>query len=150
LTVFFLSESWPLRGHDENGGSLAVEQRIAALSGDQRGVFLWQHSNYCCDAPWQLFGGPLLATTGQSSALLPASGAPSAVTKYVDHFKASGRPVFYIADQDGPPPPLAGIGSRKVLMLQGKLPHWEETWVSRPKKAIQYPYRVTIYRLVAP
>ena len=149
LTVFFLSESWPLRGHDENGGSLAVEHQIAALSGDQRGVFLWQRSNYCCDAPWQLFGGPLLAIMGQSSALLPASGAPSAVAKYVDYFNASGRPVFYIADQDGRPPPVAGIASRKVLMLQGKLPHWEETWVSRPKKAIVYPYQVTIYRLVA-
>jgi len=33
--------------------------------------------------------------------------------------------------------------------LQGQLPHWQETWVSRPKKAIHYPYRVTIYRLVA-
>jgi hypothetical protein len=147
--VFFLSESWPLRSHDENGGSLAVEQQIAALSGDQRGVFLWQSSNYCCDAPWQLFGGPLLATMGQSSALLPASGAASALTEYMDSFKASGRPVFYVADQDGRPPPVAGVASRKVLMLQGQLPHWQETWVSRPKKAIHYPYRVTIYRLVA-
>ena len=147
LTVFSLSESWPLRGHDENGGSLAVERQIAALSGDQRGVFLWEDSNYCCDAPWQLFGGPLLATMGQSSALLPKSGA--ALAKYVDYVKASGRPVFYVADQDSRPPPVAGVASRKVLMLQGQLPHWQETWVSRPKKAIHYPYRVTIYRLVA-
>jgi hypothetical protein len=86
---------------------------------------------------------------GQSSALLPASGAASALTEYMDSFKASGRPVFYVADQDGRPPPVAGVASRKVLMLQGQLPHWQETWVSRPKKAIHYPYRVTIYRLVA-
>jgi hypothetical protein len=149
LTVFFLSESWPLRGHDENGGSLAVERRIAALSGDQRGVFLWQRSQYCCDAPWQLFGGPLLATLDQSSALMPASGVPSAVTQYVNYFKASGRPVFYVADKDGRPPPVSGVASRAVLTLQGRLPHWEETSVSRPKKESSYPYRITIYRLVA-
>src|SRR5262249_54574008 len=39
LTVFFLSESWPLRSHDENGGSVAVEQRIAGLAGPRPGVF---------------------------------------------------------------------------------------------------------------
>jgi hypothetical protein len=147
LTVFFLSESWPLRGHDENGGSLLVEQRIAALSGNQRGVYLWQRSQYCCNAPWELFGGPLLASMGQSSALMPASGAPSALIRYVNHFEASGRPVFYIADKDGQPPSVRGIASEKVLTLQGRLPHWEETWVSRPKKDTGYRYRISVFRL---
>jgi hypothetical protein len=149
LTVFFLSESWPLRSHDENTGSLAVEQRIAALSGEQRGVFLWQRSNYCCDAPWQLFGGPLLATMGESSILLPTSNARSAVADYVAYFKGSGRPVFYVADKKAPPPPLPGVTSGEVLALQGVLPHWEETSTSRPKKRHDYPYQVTVYRLAA-
>jgi hypothetical protein len=149
LTVFFLSESWPLRSHDENGGSLAVEQRIAALSGEQRGVFLWQRSDDCCDAPWQLFGGPLLATMGESSILLPNSNERSAVAGYMAYFKGSGRPVFYVADKKAPPPSLPGVTSGEVLALRGVLPHWEETFTSRPKTRHNYPYQVTVYRLAA-
>lgn len=147
LTVFFLSESWPLRSHDENGGSVAVEQRIAALAGARPGVFLWQHSAYCCDAPWQLFGGPLLATMGQSSVLLPEANVRASVAAYLAYFNASGRPVFYVADQQAAPPPMPGVTSGKVLALQGKLPHWEETFDSRPKKERDYPYQLTVYRL---
>jgi hypothetical protein len=149
LTVFYLSESWPLRSHNENGGSVEVENAIAAVSGSQRGVFLWQRSNYCCDAPYQLFGGPLFTISNQSSALLPPPSGleKSVITKYVDYFKPTGRPVFYVADGTHKPPAVAGVSSAKVLELQGSLPHWEETYTSRPKKRHDYPYHVTVYRL---
>jgi hypothetical protein len=151
LTVFGLSESGPLRSHNENGGSVEVEEQIAALAGNQRGVFLWQRTGACCNAPYQLFGGPLLATTDESSALLPRPGGleTSAVARYVTHFKDSGRPVFYIADEAGTPPPFAVVSSAKVLELAGSLPHWEETYTSRPKKRADYPYHLTVYRLQA-
>jgi hypothetical protein len=151
LMVFYLSQSWPLRSHNENGGSVEVEKQIAALAGDKRGVFLWEKSKYCCDAPYQLFGGPLFTIADQSSALMPSDSAKASasVAKYVEYFKASGRPVFYVADRDHPVPAAPGVTSSKVLQLAGALPHWQETFISRPKKAKDYPYDVTVYRLAA-
>jgi hypothetical protein len=35
----------------------------------------------------------------------------------------------------------------KVNELIGSLPHWEETFTSRPSKTANYPYDMTIYRL---
>jgi hypothetical protein len=40
LTVFNLSESWPLRSHNKNGGP-GGSKAVAALC-DQRGVYLWE------------------------------------------------------------------------------------------------------------
>lgn len=149
LTAFSLNQSWPLRGHDEGGGSIAVEKRIAALAGAQRGVFLWQRIGPCCDAPYKLFGGPLLAVTGQSSALLPAPGPleQAAVGEYLTYVRVSGRPLFYVADADLTPPPVPGASTFKVLELHGSVPHWQETYVSRPKKTADYAYHLSVYRL---
>jgi hypothetical protein len=149
ITVFGLTESWPLRSHNENGGSVEVEKQIAALAGHQRGVFLWQHSGACCAAPYLLFGGPLMTITDQSSALLPSSARfeTSAVARYMTYAKASGRPVFYVANGVAAPPSVTGVTSSKVLELAGALPHWEESFVSRPKKRHDYQYHVTVYRL---
>jgi len=151
LMVFYLSQSWPLRSHNENGGSVEIEKQIASLAGDRHGVFLWEKSHYCCNAPYQLFGGPLFATVGQSSALMPTDPAQvsSSVARYINYFKASGRPVFYIADRDHPAPAVAGVTSTKVLQLAGALPHWQETFISRPKKRHDYPYEFTVYRMAA-
>ena len=149
LTVFNLSESWPLRSHDENGGSVEVEKQVAALAGDQRGVFLWQQSTYCCAAPWMLFGGPVMTIADQSSALLPTSHVPQALSSYVNHFAGSGRPVFYVADRNGAPPTTPGVTSTKVAQFAGVLPHWAETYDSRPKTTRNYTYSMTVYRLTA-
>jgi hypothetical protein len=149
ITVFCLSESSPLRSLNENGGSVEVEKQIAALAGPQRGVFLWQHAGACCAAPFLLFGGPLLAITDQSSALLPSPGGAenSALARDVDHFRSSGRPVFYIANGSARPPAISGVSSTKVLELAGVLPHWEETFISRPDTRNDYRYHFTVYRL---
>ena len=149
LTVFNLSESWPLRSHDENGGSVEVEKQVAALAGDQRGVFLWQQSTYCCAAPWMLFGGPVMTIADQSSALLPTSHVPQALSSYVNHFAGSGRPVFYVADRNNAPPAAPGVTSTKVAQFAGVLPHWAETFESRPKTTRNYAYSMTVYRLTA-
>jgi hypothetical protein len=149
LAVFNLSESWPLRSHDENGGSVEVEKQVAALAGDQRGVFLWQQSTYCCAAPWMLFGGPVMTIADQSSALLPTSHVPQALNSYVNHFAGSGRPVFYVADRNGAPPATPGVTSTKVAQFAGVLPHWAETFDSRPKTTRNYTYSMIVYRLAA-
>jgi len=41
------------------------------------------------------------------------------------------------------------VTSTKVLQLAGSLPHWQETYISRPKKRRDYPYVLTVYRLTA-
>jgi hypothetical protein len=150
LVVFNLSESWPLRSHNENGGSIEIEMQVAALAGSQKGVFVWERTTYCCNSPYQLFGGPLFTIAGQSSALLPTRPGPAAVlTTYVDHFKSTSRPVFYIADKKGAPPNMPGVTTTKVTEIAGVLPHWEETYITRPKKRHDYPFDFTVYRLTA-
>ena len=150
LTAFGVSESWPLRHHNENGGAVEVESELAALSGAQRGVYLWQRAGACCDAPYMLFGGPMMTVENESSALLPAGAfEPASVKRYVDYFRDTQRPVFYVANGATPPPHIDGITATKVRELSGVLPHLEETYVSRPKNAHNYPYDVVVYRLTA-
>lgn len=148
LAAFGASQSLPLRHHDENGGSIEVEERLAALSGEAKGVYLWQHSGACCAAPYQLFGGPMLSIVDQSSALLPsAPNEASAIRLYVQHFQGSRRPIFYVAVGKTSPPPAAGVAATKILELAGTLPHWAETYTSRPSTTRDYHYDMTVYRL---
>ncbi|CAN5640033.1 hypothetical protein BH10ACT8_BH10ACT8_03470 [soil metagenome] len=151
LTIFFLSQSVPLRHHNENGGAVEVETRLASVSGDQKGVFLWARSGYCCAAPFQLFGGPMFTIAGQSSALLPSktNAVPGVIEKYLKYSTRTGRPLFYVADKAGQVPPIPGMTATKELQLVGSLPHWEETFVTRPKKSRDYTYDFTVYRLTA-
>jgi hypothetical protein len=69
------------------------------------------------------------------------------VEKYLTYVGESGRPLFYVADADMTPPPVPGASSRKVLELRGRVPHWEETYVSRPRRPADYAYHLTVYRL---
>jgi hypothetical protein len=152
LMVFNISESWPLRSHDENGGSVEVVQTIAQLSGSRTGVFIWQDSRYCCNNPWRLFGGPLMTIGHQSSARLPAPGpqADAMIKAYVNYFGARSRPVFYVGDGSRLiAPDVPGVRAQQVRLLTGKLQHWEETFITRPDRRKDYPYEVVIYRLVA-
>jgi hypothetical protein len=96
-----------------------------------------------------LFGGPVMTIANQSSALLPTSHVPLALSNYVKHFAGSGRPVFYVADRDGAPPATPGVTSTKVAQFAGVLPHWAETFDSRPKTTRNYTYSMTVYRLTA-
>lgn len=149
FVAFNLSESWALRSHHEHQGSVSALNTIGGLSHGRDGVFLWDSPTYCCAAPAQLFGGPLLAVLGQSSAKTPHDQARAAtMIRYdVGHFTAQGRPVFYVADQNGKPPDVAGVQGTAVLRLQGTLPHWEETFTSRPRQRNDYHYLLTVYRL---
>ena len=87
LTVFNLSESWPLRSHNENGGSIEVEKQVAALAGDQRGVYLWEHSTVLLCGPMDTLRWP--ATHHRQSVERPAahdSHPAGSSVSYVNHF----------------------------------------------------------------
>jgi hypothetical protein len=149
LATFNLRESWPLHKHNENGGSVEVVTQIASAAEGKKGIFLWQPPGYCCAAPASLFGGPLFSIADQSSAPLQnkPSVIPAIIKQYLKYAEATDRPLFYIADRTSTPPVVAGVTATKVTQLVGTLPHWEETFVSRPKKATNYSYDITIYRL---
>src|SRR6185503_1114071 len=79
-----LGQSLPLRSHDEWGGSYGVNQSLAALSGDQKGVYLWAPATACCAQSAQLFGPTIWLMEDEDSALLPT--APAAVDPYVTRY----------------------------------------------------------------
>jgi hypothetical protein len=149
LSVFYISESGPLRHHNENGGSLQVEQRIAALAGGQQGAFFWNGSGACCARPSLLFGGALLTLGGQPSALAPndPKQLDALLTYYTSPSSGAPRPVFYIVP--APPQTLTMPGLRFSVAdhLVGSLPHWAETYTSRPKMRTDYRYDFTVYRV---
>jgi hypothetical protein len=149
LSSFYLSESWPLRHHNENGGSLQVVQSIAALSGDHQGVYVWDESGACCARPSLLFGGSLLTIGGEASALAPPDSAEltALLTYYVSHFGANGQPVFYILGGAPHAVSIPGLSLTPASHLAGSLPHWAETVISRPKSSTDYQYDFTVYRV---
>lgn len=151
LAVFGASQSWPLRHNDENAGSVEVATELAALSGDHRGVYLFQQVGGCCAAPYLLFGGPMTTIVNQSSALLPSPGPAEvdALQRLVQKYDRQGLPVFYVADGKNAPPVIPGASATRVRELAGALPHWDETFTERPKHRRDYTYDMSVYRLVA-
>jgi hypothetical protein len=149
LSVFYLSESAPLRHHNENGGSLAVVEQMAALSGGHRGVFVWDGTGPCCSSPSMLFGGSLLTIGNQDSTLAPADpkGLSVLLSYYVAHPGGVGRPVFYVLRGAPQAVTISGVAFTPVRELAGTLPHWAETYTSRPKGRADYAYDFTVYQV---
>lgn len=141
LVAVFLSQSLPLRHHDEWHGSFGIGQRIAALSGDASGVYLWQQSP-CCNAGYELFAGPVWLERGKQSLLLPQheEWAP-----YVQRMRAAfpGRPMFVVVDGHPADPPVAGVA--EFAHFEGSMPFWEESDTERPHRAGKVRYDVTVY-----
>ncbi|HST67960.1 MAG TPA: hypothetical protein VLM05_22510 [Mycobacteriales bacterium] len=142
-----LSQSLPLRSHDEWNGTYGIDRSLAALSGGQDGVWLWQQPSACCAAPTQLFGAPIWLTEGQDSALLPRAdkAIPGYVRQYAKVF--ADRPLFLVFETTAQVPLLPGLDRTVVARFAGTLPHWEESSTSRPDKALQVPYDFTVYRV---
>ncbi|HVE29210.1 MAG TPA: hypothetical protein VNC80_04025 [Mycobacteriales bacterium] len=141
-----LSQSLPLRSHDEWGGSYGVNQSLAALSGDQKGIYLWAPATACCAQSVQLFGPTIWLIEDEDSALLPAGPAVGPyVTRYAQTFP--GRPLFLVYETRTVVPQLPGLKRTPVARFAGTMPHWVESSVSRPDKALQIPYDFTVYRV---
>jgi hypothetical protein len=142
LLAVFLSQSLPLRSHDEWHGSFGVGERIAALSGDARGIYLWEQAP-CCNAGYELFAGPVWLERGKLSLLLPSDADWSA---YVATIRAAfpGDPLFVVLD--GPSPP-GFPGATEVARFAGTFPFWEESDTARPSREREVPYAVTVYRV---
>jgi hypothetical protein len=147
LLSFYLSESWPLRNHDEFGGSFAITTRIAADAGGKQGVFLWKHPPGCCGYAEELFGSAIWLERNQVSALLPAQAPLDAA--YIQSFVKAfpGQPVFVVADGQAKPD-IPGVQLTVTDRIVASLPFWEESNVSRPKKSTNVPVNFAVWRAV--
>ncbi len=153
LLAVFLSQSLPLRAHDEFAGSFALAERVAAVAGQRDGVFLWEADQGCCSGPTRLLAIPVWLQHGQLSALLPSDAAlavdgdarRTVLDRYAERF--AGRPLFVVADGGQLPAGIDRARVEPVLDLQVRLPVWEESDVERPDEAVQVPVHVSVWRV---
>jgi hypothetical protein len=141
-----LSQSLPLRGHDELGGSYQVVRSVAAVAGSEKGVFLWAPVTSCCTQPSMLFGSPVWLIGGEDSALLPSGPR---VGPYVEQYALTfpDRPLFVVYPAGTALPRLPGLATTPVRRFAGTLPRWEQSSNHRPDHAEQIPYDFTVYRV---
>jgi hypothetical protein len=153
LLALFLSQSLPLRAHDEFAGSFALSRQVAAVAGDRDGVFLWEADQGCCSGPTRLLAVPVWLQHGQLSALLPndaalasdANARRTVLDRYAERF--AGRPLFVVADAGQLPAGIDPARVEPVLDRQVRLPVWEESDVERPDKAVEVPVHVSVWRV---
>jgi hypothetical protein len=141
-----LSQSLPLRGHDELGGSYRITRSVAALSGDERGVYLWAPVATCCTQPSMLFAPTVWLIGDQDSVLVPSGPrAGPYVQRYAQAFP--DRPLFLVYPAGTALPPLPGLATVPAAHYAGTLPRWQESSDARPGHAEQVPYDFTVYRV---
>jgi hypothetical protein len=145
LLAVFLSQSLPLRRHQEHGGSFETVQRIARAAGGRQGVFLWQQASGGLYEISYLLGGPVWLQQGQVSALLPRRPSPAYVQSFVRGFP--GQPVFLVTPGHAPPRDYASLGLRGVDRITYVMPVWEETYETRPSSSRGAPLRFSIWQV---
>jgi hypothetical protein len=143
LLAVFAGQSLPLRHHDEHGGSFEAVQRIARAAGGRQGVFLWQQGSGLYN-PAYAFGGAVWLQQGQVSALLPARPDPAYARSFARGFP--GQPVFLVAGRQAPRG-YGSLGLRLADRFTYVMPVWQETYLTRPAKAIAVPMPISIWRV---
>jgi hypothetical protein len=141
-----LSQSLELRGHDELGGSYQIVRSVAALSGAEKGVYLWAPMTNCCAHPSMMFGSPVWLIGDEDSALLPSGPR---VVPYVQQYARTfpDRPLFLVYPAGTALPRLPGLVTTPVRRFAGTLPHWEQSSNHRPDHAEVVPYDFTVHRV---
>ena len=153
LLAFFLSQSLPLRAHDEWKGSFALSESIAELSGDRDGVYLWETDQGCCASVTQLLAVPVWLQHGGLSALLWSRAAMETglsrdeqIARYAEEFP--DRPLFVVGDNGELPDGIDPATVQPVLDRRTTLPMWEESDEERPDEAREVPVHVSVWRVV--
>ena len=149
LVAVFLSQSVPVRRHDEWKGSFALTEQIADLSGDRSGIFLWepQAEQGCCAGPTALFATPVWLVHDGLSALLPLDHArrTEILTTYAKHFP--GRPLFVVGDDPELPEGVDPATVEPVLVKHAELPMWDESDTARPAGPHQVPVDIAVWHV---
>jgi hypothetical protein len=148
VTVFGLSQSWPLRSHDEFGGSFALTARIDHLAPEGQGIFLFRRPTSCCWNAGSVLEAPLMFGRGQLSAMMPPATDPEASANYVREFQRAfpGRPLFIVWDSPTPPS-LPGVQFTPVSTENVVLPMWGVGVDHRPRTSVSIPENMTIYKV---
>ena len=146
LVGVFLSQSLPLRSHDEWKGSFAISQAISDLSPGKTGVYLWEQQP-CCNGGTQLFATQVWLAHDELSILIPSDPNRRAeiIATYVKAF--AGQPVFVIAGRGGLPLGIDPAGVTPVTVLRASLPMWDESDVRRPDASHQVPVELRVWRV---
>jgi hypothetical protein len=151
LVAVFLSQSLPVRRHDEWKGSFALTQQIADLSGSRNGIYLWEplKEQGCCAGPTALFATPVWLVHDGLSALLP--GDPNharrqqIIASYAKYFR--GRPLFIVGDTPDLPDGIDPATVEPVLVRHVELPMWDESDTARPAGAHQVPVDIAVWHV---
>ncbi|MCU1589045.1 MAG: hypothetical protein JWP11_301 [Frankiales bacterium] len=149
LVAVFLSQSLPLRGHDEWKGSFALTQQISDLSGGSAGIYLWepQGEQGCCAGPTALFATPLWLQHDKLSALLPVDHNARMGILQLYAKKFPGRPIFVVGDQPEVPEGVDPATVQPVMTKQVELPMWDESDTRRPAAAHQVQVDIAVWRV---
>jgi hypothetical protein len=149
LLAAFLSQSLPLRSHDEWKGSFAVTKSVADLAAGAKGIYLWEPiaDQGCCAGPTQLFATPVWLARGELSALLPLDHAQrmTILKQYAQHFP--GRPLFVVGDTPDLPDGVDPAAVQPVLTEHVQLPMWDESDTARPAGSHHVSVDIAVWRL---
>ena len=147
LVGVFLSQSLPLRAHDEWKGSFAISKQISDLSPGERGIYIWEHQQPCCMGPTQLFAIPVWLAHDEVSVLLPAD--PARRTDILDQYRAAfpDAPMFILAGPRGFPAGIDPARVTPVAQIQASLPMWNESDLERPTGTREIPVDLRVWRL---
>jgi hypothetical protein len=139
-------QSFVLRSHDEHAGSYGIATSVAAVSGNERGVFLWQKGP-CCGAAHMLFGSPTWMLGHVDSAVLPTK--PANWGGYLDSIlkAAPTQPLFAVLNADTPPPDGTDLTFTSVQRFIGSIPVWEESNIVRPSHPQTFRFDFVVYRV---
>jgi hypothetical protein len=147
LLAVFLSQSLPLRRHDEWKGSFALTQQLSDLSPGTRGIYLWEPQQGCCSGPTQLLATPLWLAHDELSALLPVDPNARAqiIALYAKHF--AGEPIFVIGDTPELPTGVDPTTVQPILTRHVELPMWDESDTARPAGSHRVPIDIAVWRV---
>jgi hypothetical protein len=153
LLAFFLSQSLPLRDHDEWAGSFQISEDIADLAGDEEAVYLWELDQGCCANATRLFATPVWLQHGQLSGLLASNAAmeidgnarQTVIRMTAERFP--DRTVFVVADNGELPAGIDPSTVEPVLDITRTLPMWEESDLERPDEVREIPVHVSVWRV---
>ncbi len=145
LLAVFLSQSVPLRRHDEWKGSFQASARIAALSGDEQGLFLWDTLR--TNNATALFATPVWLARGQVSVLLPS--LPERREEILALYERAfpDMPVFVVGARQTVPEGVDPAGLTPVDDFTLSLPMWDESDLERPRAAHRVPVSVSVWRV---
>jgi hypothetical protein len=148
IAAFGLSQSLPLRSHDEFGGSFSLTSRIAKIAPPEQGIFLFRAPSSCCFSAASVLTAPLMFGRGQLSAVMPPSNNPAAEANYVREFQKAfpGRPIYLVWDTPQNPA-LPGVPVTIAAHETANLPVEEVTNDRRPRTSKTLHYDLNVWRV---